>query len=204
MNPNLKYEADALMRIPGKVRGEVILNRLNFIADREGQGAVLQIEKNLNDLGYPMDFKAVSSLEWLSEAHGFLIVIIAKEIFGWDVQAIYDMGVHSPKVSFMVKLFMNIVSMETTFKSAPASWSKHHSVGRLEPAEYNEKGKVMVLRLYDFKFHPLYCLYLRGYFFEIARLIIYKGRNTEHPPIAVAETKCTFKGDEYDEFRITW
>jgi len=192
------------MRIAGKVRGEVILNRINFIRQKEGEGAEKKIEDKLAHLGYPLDFGAVSSLGWYSEAHSILIIIAAKEIFGWDDQVIYDMGGFSPKISFIVKLLMNLVSLEYTFNAAPKSWRKHHTAGDLESTEYNDAKKILYLRLRNFKFHPVYCRYLCGYFAEIARLAIYKGRKGDSSSIMVEETKCVFKGDDYDEYKITW
>jgi hypothetical protein len=201
---DLKSTADELMKIPGKVRGEAILNRLNYIVKKEGAAGLTQVEEKLLELGYPIDIKMINSLGWYVEAQSILIIVVAREIFNWNEETIYDMGAYSPKISFIVKLLMNFVSLTTAFKAAPHSWSKHHSTGTLVAAEYNEEKKIIFLRLLDFKFHPLYCLYLRGYFSEIGRLIIYKGRNSSTSSITVTETKCTFKGDEYDEFKITW
>jgi hypothetical protein len=204
MDKSLKDEADVLMQIPGKARGEVILNRIDYIKNKEGEEAGKKVQDKLAELGHPLDFGSISSLGWYSEAESILIIIVAKDLFGWDDQVIYDMGNHSPKISFIVKLMMNFVSLEYSFHAAPKSWRKHHTAGDLESTEYNEAGKTIYLRLHNFKFHPIYCIYLCGYFAEIARLAIYKGRKGDASAIKVLETKCVFRGDEYDEYKVTW
>jgi hypothetical protein len=204
MNPNLKNEADILMKVSGKTRGEVILNRIDYIRGKEGEAAVKKVQERLAELGYPLDLENLNSLGWYSEALSILIILAAEELYGWDHQVIFDMGSHSPKISFIVKLMMNFVSLEYAFHAAPKSWRKHHTAGDLESTEFDEAGRTIYLRLKNFKFHPIYCSYLCGYFAEIARLAIYKGRKGNASAIKVVETKCLFRGDPYDEFKITW
>ena len=57
--------------------------------------------------------------------------------------------------------------------------------------------KYAIARIENFELCPSHCCTLKGYFLSVVKMIL--GR-----PISCEETKCTFRGDEYHEFRITW
>jgi len=75
---------------------------------------------------------------------------------------------------------------------------KHYTISKLEAPEINVKEKRLVLRLVDFKIHPILCVYFRGYFKSIASLVVKTDKMT------IKETKCPFSGDAYHEFVIEW
>ncbi len=195
----LKKVADNLMKIRGKIRGEAVLNRYEYIRTKKGDKGVQAVERRLRELGYPLDFKKLQSLGWFPEGNSVLIILAAQEIFEWNDNDIFEMGKNAPTISFMVKLLMKyFVSLEKTFNATPENWEKHHNIGSIELVKIDEDKKELIFRLLDYKIHPVVCIYLKGYFLQFAKLVI-KGEE-----VNIEETKCMFKGDPYHEFKITW
>lgn len=196
---NLKKIADDLMKIKGKIRGEAVLNRLEYVRTKKGDEGVQAIGGRLKELGYPLDFAEIKSLGWCSDAHGVLVILAAQEVFGWDDNDIFEMGKNAPKISFIVKLLMKyFVSLERTFKATPENWEKHHNIGSIELVKFDKDKKRLIFRLLDYKVHPTMCSYLKGYFLQFARLVI------KSKEVYIQETKCMFHGDPCHEFKITW
>ena len=83
-------------------------------------------------------------------------------------------------------------------KESPKMWSKHWTIGKLVPVKLDEKQKYAVIRVEEFDLHPLYCIYLEGYFAGIVQMLAKASK------IDSRETKCSFKGDPYHEFTVKW
>jgi len=194
-----KQEADALMKIPGNIKGAIFHTHAMFIRYKQGEGGIKMVEEKLKELGYPLKFKEIKSLKWYPEALSVLTILTAKDIFHWTENDIFEMGNAAPKYSFVVKvLIRHFLSIQRTFKEAGLSWKKNFDFGELEPHEINEQEKYLVLRVKGYKFHPLICVYHKGYFLRFAQFVL-KGKN-----ITVEETKCVFKGDPYHEYVVRW
>jgi len=188
-----------LKKITGKIRGEAILNKLAYIQEKKGESGVAAVEKKLKYLGYTLNLQEISSLSWYSDAYSILILLIVRDLFGWDDRKIYNMGQNAPRISFIVKLLMKyFISIKKTFKSAPDSWRKHHSEGSIENVACQERKKIITFKLKNYRTHPIMCVYLKGYFSAYAGIVL------KNKAINIKETKCMFKGDPYHEFKITW
>jgi len=112
---------------------------------------------------------------------------------------IFEMGNSAPKYSFIVKLLMKFfLSPLRSFKEGPNYWKKHYDFGILDTHELNEKEKYLVIRLKEYKFHPIICIYFQGYFQRIAQYVIKSEKFTTE------ETKCMHRGDLYHEFVVHW
>lgn len=195
----LKQEAERLMKIKGNLRGATFYASAIYIRYKEGEKGIKAIEDKLKELGHPLKFKEVKELDWYPESLFILILIISREIFNWKDSNIFEMGNTEPKHSFIAKLLMKyFLSLEKVFKECSKYWEKHFDVGELEASEFNKKEKYIVIKVKKYKFHPIRCIYLSGYFLRIAQFII-KSKN-----ITIKETKCVFKGDPYDEYIINW
>ena len=183
----------------GRMRGEAIINRLEYIRRRQGEKGVRAVGAELKKSGCPMELDKIESLSWYPEVYGIIIILAARRIFGWNDADIFAMGENAPKISFLVKLLMKyFVSVEKTFSASPGNWKKHHSAGTLEPADFDEKNKRLTLRLKGYRTHPAMCVFLRGYFTQFAKMVV------KSEEVEVRETKCMFRGADYHEFLITW
>jgi len=193
----LKKEADRLMKIKGNARGATFRTHEVYIRNREGEKGVKEVEAKLKELGYPFKFKEIDTMGWYPEGLSTLIVLVSKELFHWKESDIFDMGNSAPKYSFIVRFLIKyFLSLKKSFEQAPEYWKKHLDFGRLENVEFNEKEKYLIVRAVGYKFHPIMCIYHKGYFLRIAQHVL--------PKATIEETKCIYKGDPYDEYVISW
>jgi len=193
----MKETIDEIMKIEGDVKGEVIRSDLEYIKRKEGEGALKKIEKALFDMGYPFDFRKISSSKEYKESYIVSVYIILNELFGWTRDDIFKMGQGSAKISFIVKFLLKFVEFSRLLEEAPKYWSQHLNFGKIE-LEGNEKEKWLLIRVKGYAFHPLACAYHQGYFLTIIQLII-GGKNLE-----IKEQKCVHNGDQYHEHLVTW
>jgi hypothetical protein len=192
-----KEFAEKLMNVQGKVRGAVFETDAAFIKHKFGQEGLEKVQTALHDLGYPIDYEMVNSMEWLPLGLRALSLLVIKDVFGWSDEEIKGMGDAAPKYSFIVKLLMRFfVSPTVAFSHAPEYWVKHYDTGKLESVELNEQTGHAVVHLYDFDVHPLLCKYLEGYFQRLFKFMYPKSR------IDVRETKCMCNHSKYHEFVI--
>lgn len=196
---SLKEEADRLMRIKGNSRGEILRTHAVYISAKEGREGVSKIETKLKELGYPLVFEEVKPMEWYPEGLGVLLLLVAKEIFHWNDADIFEMGNAAPQYSLIARLLMKyFISPERSFKESPKYWQGHYDFGTLEAAEFDEKEKYLVIRVKEYKFHPIICTFHSGYFLRIAQFVI------GSEGLTIEETVCMFKGGPYHEYVIRW
>ena len=89
------------------------------------------------------------------------------------------------------------ISIKRTFKATPDSWRKHHNEGSIEDVVCQERKKTVTFKLKNYRFHPIMCVYLKGYFSAYAGIVL------KNKKMNIEETKCMFEGDPYHEFKIT-
>jgi len=192
-------EIKKLIKIPGKVRGQVFITDLGYVREKKGEEGVRLLKKKIREWGVPIDYEKAKPLEWYSVGLRAISLLALKEVFGWGDKEIFDLGNCAPKFSFIVKMLMKyLLSPKKTFQESPRYWKKHYNIGKLEAHEFNDKEKYFVLHLKDFKINPILCTYLSGYYLRIAQYGI------KSEKITIEETKCMHKGDPYHEFIIRW
>jgi predicted hydrocarbon binding protein len=191
--------ADSLKLEPGRVKAEVVLMQKDYIFIKEGEDKWKMVADFMKEKGVPLEIDNIKAAEWVSDWKSSLMIAACKEVLGWRDEDVYEMGMYTPKASFLIKTVMQyIVSVDILFKNASIYWSKQQDFGDLKVVDYSKEEKYAVIRIYDYKTHPLNCVYLRGYF---KGLISFAVRSNN---ITIEETKCTHKGDDYDEFLIKW
>lgn len=194
-----KQEAENLMKIKGNIRGEAILTDVEYVRYREGEKGVNLLEERLIELGYPLKFKEIKSLEWYPVWIDIFKILAIKEIFNWTDKDIFEMANFAPKVSFLVKMLMKyFLSVRRSFEESPKYWKQHMDFGELDAHEFNEKEKYMVFWVKEYKTHPIMCIVCAGYFLRMAQFVV------KSQKITIKETKCMFKGDPYHEYVIRW
>ena len=194
-----KKEAEKLVEIGGRVRGAVFETDAEYIRNRNGDEGLDKVKARLRELGYPMSYESVKSMEWLPLGMRALSLLVIKHVFNWSDEDIKEMGDAAPKYSFIVKLLMKFfVSPQVAFTHAPEYWIKHYDTGRLDAAHLDEKNRRAVIHLHDFRVHPLYCRYLEGYFQRLFKFMYPKSH------VQIQESSCMCKGDAYHEFLVTW
>ncbi len=192
-------EARGLMKIPGNVKGSVILADIDYVKIKGGEEAVKKLKKRMKEIGIEFELEKVKPMEMYPEAISVIIVLLAKEILRLDEEGVFDMGKAAVKLSFFIKILTRyFISPKRCFEESPRYWAKHFDFGELEAVEFDEIEKYAVIRIRGYKFHPIMCQYHRGYFLQIAQLVL------GEKEVLVEETKCVFRNDPYHEYVISW
>jgi hypothetical protein len=195
----LQETANRLKRFPGKVRGEIFLNHADFIKEKEGKGGLKRLEEKMKELGAPLEFKKINSQEWMSEGISSLVVVTAKDIFYFEDKNIFEMGASAPRFSLGLKMLVkNVVLPQRLFEESPVYWKNLFDFGFVNPLSFDADLKEAVLQIHGFKTHPLLCIYHAGYIKGLAEFVL------KSEKVTVEETKCVYKEDKCDEYKIRW
>lgn len=193
-----KGEIEELIKKPGKFIGGTLQMTARYVKAMKGEEGLKKLEGEMKNLGYPINFDKVRSLDWYPIDLRALTFIALKKAFNWGDEELIEFGESAPSFNPLMRFVMRyLISLERIFKTVSIHWSKHHTQGKLEPYKFDKKEKYAIVRLHDFKIHPNFCFFFLGYFKRIAR---FSGRKN----ITVEETKCMFKGNPYHEFLINW
>jgi len=192
-----KKELESLKEIKGEVRGAVFQTDARYVLEKEGEKGLKKLEDRLKGLGCKIDYRKARATDWYPIGLRIISLLVIQDTFDWSDKEIREMGKTAPKFSFIVKFIFKIFAPAGKLvKEIPGYWKEHYAVGKLEVTKFDEKNKEMILDLKDFKVHPIFCLYLEGYF-ERVLLFVEKG-------VKVEETKCMFKNAPYHEYFFTW
>lgn len=195
---SLKEEIEKTMRIEGEGIGAAIQTHFHYIREKKGEEGVKKVQERLKELGYSVNFEKIKATERVPLTLSYLVVLVAREIFGWRDSDIFDMGNNAPKYSFVIKMVMRyFLSAKKSFQECPRYWRKHYDVGELKTYKFSEEGKYMILRL-KHECPPTICIFYCGYFLRIAQYAIKSDK------VTIKETKCQNKGDHFHEFIIKW
>ncbi len=195
-------EIQKLMKIPGKARGTVFQTDAEYIRAKKGEEGLARVKEELGKIGCPIDYENIKATGWYSLGLRVISLLVIQKVFDFGAKDIEDMGNVAPKYSFIVKLLLKyFISFPITYKKSPVYWEKHYTVGELETPEYDLKKEsgYGIIRILDFKIHPIMCVYLGGYFTRMCQMVLKNAKNFKWQ-----ETKCMHKGDPYHEFLVTW
>jgi len=189
-----KEELNKLLEVKGEVKGVVFQTDGKYILEKEGEEGIKKLEKRVKELGFPIDYRKGKALDLHPIGLRIVSLLLIKDTFDWSDGEIRNMGYITPTTSFIVKLLMKFfVSFMKFMNEVPRYWEEHYTVGKLETVKLDDETKDAILHLKDIKIHPLFCLYLEGYFERMYQFIVGKGGRCR-------ETECMFKGASYHEY----
>jgi len=193
-----KEELNKIYTLGGEVRGVTLQTDAKYILEKRGQEGLNEVEKRLKTLGFSIPYRTAKTLEWYPLGLRVISLLVIKDSFNFTDREIREMGKVAPKFSFVVKfLFKLFGTLKKLSKEVPKYWKEHYSIGSLETVKLDEKKKIIVIHLKEFKVHPILCIYLEGYFegtFRFAK-----------PGGVCQETKCAFKDNlPYHQYTFTW
>lgn len=192
-----KEELDKFLKIEGKVRGTVFQVDAKFVTSKLDKEGLEKLEKRAKSLGYEIPYETADVMGWYPIGLRMISLFLIKEVFNLKDQEMRKMGQVAPKFSFIVKfLFKLFAPLKKFTEDIPRYWEEHYTIGKLEVKESDEKKKRVVIHLKGIKLHPLFCLYLEG-FFEGVGMFLY-------PTSKIKETKCMFKGNPFHEYILSW
>ncbi len=191
-------ELNKLMGINGEFRGISFKGELDFILNDQGKEGLEKIEKLTADLGYPIKYKEIKTMDFYPLGLEGIMFLGARRILGYDDKKFQEMGKFESKMSILIRLFLKyFYSVEKLIEKVSDMWGKSCTVGELKIIEYNQEKRVIILRLEKFELVPAHCQGLIGYFSGVVQMVVGKA-------VVCEETKCTFRGDEYHEFLLKW
>ena len=198
-NETLEQVAERLKNFQGNVKGEVFRVHAEYIKHKEGEEGVKRVEEKMKEIGMPINFNDIEPFAWINEGKSSMTLVVAKEIFNWTNEDIFEMGHFAPKFSFIIKVMIQyLVSMENLIKSAQKYWDKHFDFGEIETEFFEGENKAIIREKGYPTPHPITCLYHTGYFTGLCEFAVKSGK------VKVTETKCHHKGDNCNEFLVEW
>lgn len=187
-----------LMKIEGEVKGMVFKTDAEFVLREKGEEGLKKVEAELEKLGQPIKYKEIKTMDFYPIGLRAVSLLAISKTFNFDDQQIREMGTAAPKISLIIKFFMQyFLSVRKTIGQVPKMWQKHYTIGNLVPAEFDEEKKLLILRLENINLHPVFCCYLSGYFLKVVEMVV-------KSKVSCQETKCSFRGDEYHEYLFRW
>jgi len=190
--------ANEILSVSGNARGDLLLGTISYIKQREGDFGFEEIKKELNRLGCSMNINNINKLKWYPKNVNVLIYFLCTQIFGWGKEDIFELGRSAPKLALITRtLAKYFISVERIFKESSKNWEKYVDFGKAEIGELNSKERYAIVKISDYKFHPVACWYLEGFFVGLLDFVV-EGKKT------IEETKCMHKGNPYHEFILRW
>ncbi|MGM0439084.1 MAG: hypothetical protein ACQEP3_01460 [Patescibacteria group bacterium] len=157
----IKQNLKDLLEKEGVMRGEVILNHINFIRDKEGDDGVQRLKSSFQELDYSLDLD-IDPMDWEKVSIGSAITVLANDIFEWEKEDVKDMGRFAAKTLTTNKLMLReIPDLDALLNRVNDYWKAVIDVGELS-VESSKKGEAK-LTLKGFNYHPLDFIFISGY-----------------------------------------
>ena len=109
-----KEEISEIISSYGQVRGVVLCTDAEYIRRHEGEEALRRVEKETEEMDYPIDYSKVKPMDWYPVGLRGISLLAVKEALNWDAQQLKEMGWSAPKYSIITKLMLRyFVSLDT-------------------------------------------------------------------------------------------
>ena len=191
-------ELKELMKNPGQIKGTSFLGDIEYVREKKGEEGLKRVEEETKKLGFPIEYGKIKENDWYSIGLRLVSFTAILNTFGWGEKELAEIAQNSPKVSFIIRFFMKyFVSPEKIFRGAAGRiWKRYYSTGSLRAMDFfrDEKGGWAILRVERMKNHPMSCFFIGAFKLSEPRFM----------DINFEETKCTYRGDDCDEFLIKW
>jgi hypothetical protein len=193
-----KERIEQLMDVAGEARGVALKDDLDFVLEEKGEQGLKKVEARMKELGYPLEYREIRSMDFYPMGLANLLLLVIQEVFNFNEDDLERWGGAIVKFSIFTKIFLKYFgSLKLIAREAPKIWKKHYTIGELEMPEFSEKERRVILRIKNFKVHPIHCAILKGMFSKITQMVV-------KSPASCKETKCMFKGDNFHELLLTW
>lgn len=190
--------AEKLMKKEGEGRGFILKNDATFVRARKGKAGLKELEKELEKVGCPINYKGIRSLNFYPVSWRAISLLAMKKVFGWGDEEFRELGRFILGGSLIVRVYARFFhSVEAVVKKAPQMWREYFTVGELTAPDYNEEKRYVIIEIKDLDFDPVFCRAMEGYLTTIVGMVV-------KAEVKCHETKCTFEGQDRHQFKITW
>ncbi|MBL7142300.1 MAG: hypothetical protein ISS83_01355 [Candidatus Pacebacteria bacterium] len=194
-----KEIAQKIMETKGEARGIHFKNDAEFVLREKGKEGLAMIEKELEGLGYPINYKKISQFDFYPIGLRALSLLAIKKTFDWSDAKIKELCKYAMNFSWVIKLLMKYLSsVEKVAKETPKTWSQYFTVGQAAVQEYDLKKKYAIITIKDFRLHPVYCRCFEGVVPGVLKMVIASKK------IVCEEIECVFNGGKEHKFLIKW
>jgi len=188
---------------PTKVKGMALRGGiLKVIKEILGEEGLRVIEKESKILGLPFVSEEIQESEWYPAGIFIEILYILQEKFNFREKDFAELGETAAKFSPAIRLLMRYFAVPEKMAkiAAPRLWRRFFDTGEAEVCNFKDSKTdgFLIVRVKNFKLHPLHFLYLGHFFLGMAKLA------RKFKETTVQETKSPFRGDEYQEYLIKW
>ncbi len=197
---DLEKKRKELIQKEGNVKGSQIKSILKCIEKKEGNDGFKRLKEELKKYNLSFNINNINPLDWINEGESVFIILLAKEIFNWSDEDMFEIGMEAGKISFLLGIFTRyFVSVDAVYAGAPDYWKKHFDFGKVEMVELDKEKGIMKFRVYGYDYDRSVCKFFHsGYFYSLAAISI------ETKNLKVEETVCIFDGGSYNEYIISW
>ena len=193
-----KEETEKLMSLEGEVKGMGMKTHAEFVLREEGKEGLKKLEQAMGKAGYPVKFKELKEMAFFPLGMEALVLELMQRLFNYDDKKFQEIGKFHTKLSLVTKLFMKyFFSLEMMAKQVPKIWDRYFTVGKQRLVDWDKDKKYIIVRVENFKFHPLHCQILIGTLSTTLGMIV-------KSEVTCQETKCVYRGDQYHEFLVKW
>lgn len=195
-----KEEAQRILKVKGDLKGATIKGVNSYIFLKEGKEKLEDLEKRLLELRITQNMRNISSFKWYPISVVTIVTLLAMEIFGWDESVIFDIGYKAMSFSRLARVLMRYLADRNLYSGGGQKFFRQQvNIGEIDTIEYDKEKKILITRLKNFnKFHPIIYEYMKGFMLRVTETSLQlKGAKIE-------QIKSIFRGDPWDEFKITW
>jgi len=195
-----KEESGRIGKTKKEIRGSAIKSAVDFIFDKKGKEGLKRLKGEMEKLGYQIKFEEISEIRLYPLEMVIAMLTTIKRLFDFNDGDFQEIGRRSVKVSIVVRSlvqFLTPFSFEQIIKKFPEIWKRINPMGKQKVVKFDEGKRYLVLRLEDYRTHPIQCQILIGAFSSLIQIVSGKETTCE-------EIKCIYRGDEYHEFILKW
>lgn len=171
---SFEEELADINKIEGEERALDLKYVTEYVKKKEGEGKYNLLLKNLQSIGFILpEIEKIEKMDWIPMKIPVFFVIASAKFFNWKRQDIINMGRNFVTFSPLLKIFIKyFVSPQKTLEAGTKNWRKHYTIGDLEFLKYDENGKEAILRLKDFKTHPVDYIFMIGSFEKMGEIAV--------------------------------
>ncbi len=171
---SLEEELADINKIEGEERALDLRYVTEYVKKKEGEGKYNLLLNNLQSIGFVLPkIEAFEKMSWIPMKIPVFFVIASAKFFKWKRQDIIEMGRNFVTFSPLLKIFVKyFISPQKTIEAGTRNWRKHYTRGDLEFLKYDENEKEVILRLKNFKTHPVDYLFIVGSFEKMGEIAL--------------------------------
>ena len=191
-----KENLNTIKKNKGKIIGLSLKKDREFVLEKEGEEGLNKVEKEMEKMGYVLKTEDIGNYEWYPVQFDSLFLLLSKYFFDWDEEIMKEWGRWAAKTHFLARIMAKFfISRKKLTEMANRLWRKYYTQGTLE-VKFDENNNSGIVEIKDFLLVPSHRLYLEGYFYQIASLVISSSK------LKVVQVKD--KDKKNHRFKITW